>query len=223
MIHTTISNKVLTPSGRFVCGEDICLSASNYHPETWTPRWTVISLVDALRLHMLTTANEIGGLVTSDDKRRSYAESSRSWFLPGIADHRQMVTDGIFSLDEDDTDDLTVDDLAPLNKQPITRPASTEDVPIECEADEETSVVLNDHPKKTKSNKSYDITTKASKKSKHTEIGNASGTPNKHITKKSLTKRLVVEILKLPLRLFSILLMLLTMVESKLRNILDSL
>ncbi|EED89855.1 predicted protein, partial [Thalassiosira pseudonana CCMP1335] len=71
--------QMLTPSGRFICGEDICLSASNYHPETWTPRWTVISLVDALRLHMLTTANEIGGLLSTDEKRRQYALESRSW------------------------------------------------------------------------------------------------------------------------------------------------
>lgn len=30
--------QMLTPTGRFIPGEDICLSASNYHPETWTPR-----------------------------------------------------------------------------------------------------------------------------------------------------------------------------------------
>ena len=30
--------QMLTPSGRFHPGEDICLSASAFHPETWTPR-----------------------------------------------------------------------------------------------------------------------------------------------------------------------------------------
>lgn len=30
--------QILTPSGRFHPGEDICLSASAFHPETWTPR-----------------------------------------------------------------------------------------------------------------------------------------------------------------------------------------
>ncbi|KAL7454250.1 hypothetical protein ACHAWC_005881, partial [Mediolabrus comicus] len=71
--------QMITPSGRFIPGEDICLSASSYHPETWTPRWTVLSLVDALRLHMLTTANEIGGVLATDEKRKEYALQSRSW------------------------------------------------------------------------------------------------------------------------------------------------
>lgn len=29
--------QMLTPSGRFIPGHDICLSASSYHPESWTP------------------------------------------------------------------------------------------------------------------------------------------------------------------------------------------
>jgi len=88
--------QMITPSGRFIPGIDICLSASSYHPETWTPRWTVLSLVDALRLHMLTTANEIGGVLATDDKRRQYALESRSWKYPGIANHERMIAENIF-------------------------------------------------------------------------------------------------------------------------------
>lgn len=90
--------QMITPSGRFIPGEDICLSASSYHPETWTPRWTVLSLVDALRLHMLTTANEIGGVLATDEKRKEYALQSRSWKFNGIANHEKMVAEGIFTL-----------------------------------------------------------------------------------------------------------------------------
>lgn len=101
--------QMITPSGRFIPGEDICLSASSYHPETWTPRWTVLSLVDALRLHMLTTANEIGGVLASDEKRRQYAIESRSWKCHGIANHERMVAENIFvlqNLDSDGDDDV---------------------------------------------------------------------------------------------------------------------
>ena len=87
--------QVLTPSGRFITGEDICLSASSFHPESWTPRWTVLSLVEALRLHMLTTANEIGGKNDTPEQRRKYARASRRWHL-GQIDHGLMVRDGIF-------------------------------------------------------------------------------------------------------------------------------
>ncbi len=87
--------QVLTPSGRFVTGEDICLSASAFHPETWTPRWTILSLVEALRMHMLTTANEIGGLHSSSENRRKFAEKSRTW-KAGRLNHGRMVEEGLF-------------------------------------------------------------------------------------------------------------------------------
>lgn len=92
--------QMLTPSGRFITGEDICLSASSYHPESWTPRWTVLSLIDALRLHMLTSANEIGGAHASNDARREHAMKSRTW-RRGVVDHAQMVASGIFTDDSD--------------------------------------------------------------------------------------------------------------------------
>lgn len=106
--------QVLTPSGRFVTGQDICLSASSFHPETWTPRWTVLSLVDALRLHMLTTANEIGGKNATPDERRRCARASRQWHL-GRVDHRVMVQEGIFPWHDDD--DATPETPAEANEQ----------------------------------------------------------------------------------------------------------
>lgn len=84
--------QLLTPSGRFIPNTDICLSASAHHPETWTPRWTILSLVDALRIHMLSTPNEIGGMHATSEARREYAASSRCWPL-----HRYMISVGIFS------------------------------------------------------------------------------------------------------------------------------
>ena len=93
--------QVLTPSGRFIVGADICLSASSFHPESWTPRWTVLSLVEALRIHMLTTAQEIGGKDDTPEQRRQYARASRRWQL-GRIDHGLMVRDGIFPWEGDE-------------------------------------------------------------------------------------------------------------------------
>lgn len=87
--------QVLTPSGRFISGHDICLSASNYHPESWTPKWTIVSLIDALRLHMMTQANEIGGTSATPTERRKYARASRLWAMGRIS-HPVMVGQGIF-------------------------------------------------------------------------------------------------------------------------------
>jgi ubiquitin-protein ligase len=98
--------QVLTPSGRFIPGHDICLSASNYHPESWTPKWTILSLIDALRLHMVTQANEIGGSSATPTERRKYARASRLWAMGKIS-HPTMVKQGIFAWDD------ALDDASP--------------------------------------------------------------------------------------------------------------
>jgi hypothetical protein len=47
---------------------------------------------------MLTTANEIGGVLATDEKRKEYALQSRSWKFNGIANHEKMVAEGIFTM-----------------------------------------------------------------------------------------------------------------------------
>lgn len=228
---------MLTPSGRFVCREDICLSASNYHPETWTPRWTVISLVDALRLHMLTTANEIGGVASSDENRKSYAQSSRSWFLPGVADHRQMLMDGIFTTSENITDVVEESNEMEVNESYTT--PHTEDEPhgkramlsakcsgrnpkrsgtssAKLDTQAATPIIKRNKPKSQKKK-----ATALAKKSASSK--DVSHTVNNDKVERTIAKQLVIEILKLPLRILSILLMILTILESKLRSALDGL
>lgn len=58
-------------------GSRICLSASEYHPETWQPSWTVTSLVTALVAHMTEPAVEIGSVqgATRTQKRKAAARS----------------------------------------------------------------------------------------------------------------------------------------------------
>lgn len=184
---------------------------------------------------MLTTANEIGGVVSSDEKRRSYAESSRSWFIPGVADHRHMIADGIFLLDGDYAASLESDEdetKEHVNVTNITTAAEVEKDnkkasksgkvhPIASELD----VNPDFEPEQTKSrmnNAARSGSTKASKKA-HARVDNTipDRLHNGSIGN-SLTKRLVIEMLKLPLRILSILLMVLTWVETKLRSILDS-
>lgn len=36
---------VYTPSGRFMPGKKICLSNSSYHPESWSPTWTLTAIL----------------------------------------------------------------------------------------------------------------------------------------------------------------------------------
>lgn len=100
---------MLTPSGRFIPGYDICLSASSYHPETWQPNvWSLRTIVESLRLHMCTAANEIGGINDSFEKRLIYAQASRHWEYEILSknqiikiDHKLMLARGILPNSEE--------------------------------------------------------------------------------------------------------------------------
>jgi ubiquitin-protein ligase len=104
-----------TPSGRFIPFHDICLSASSYHPESWSPRWSVLSLVQALRLHMLTNPQEIGGKSSSLEQTTEYSKLSLAWRLDFHAgkriisvDHALIIRQGALSIiDDDDSPSLS--------------------------------------------------------------------------------------------------------------------
>ncbi|KAL9179316.1 hypothetical protein ACHAXT_008606 [Thalassiosira profunda] len=229
--------QMLTPSGRFICGADICLSASSYHPETWTPRWTVLSLVDALRLHMLTTANEIGGVTATDERRREYAKESRDWRSPGMADHARMVADGLFPLVTEEK----LEDGAEGNDEPIDpvigkdpRGASEkvdvhQNTPSDGVAVEKENIAppTETRAKSTKAEKrqrSSDRKTRQVEKTASTSRNRQSPSSEKDRSILSiLLRKIVIEMLKLPLRMISILLTILRGLEKCLRAITDAL
>lgn len=68
-----------TPSGRFISFKNICLSASAYHPEAWSPLWSIYGMVNALRMHMLSEPNEIGAKTSNVDETIEFARRSLSW------------------------------------------------------------------------------------------------------------------------------------------------
>eukprot|EP00903_Cladosiphon_okamuranus_P018813 g17304.t2 len=77
------SVRMLNPNQRFKVGSRICLSASEFHQDSWQPSWTVTSLVTALVAHMTEPAVEIGSVrgATKTQKRR-VAARSRSFECP---------------------------------------------------------------------------------------------------------------------------------------------
>ncbi|ODN05534.1 Ubiquitin-conjugating enzyme E2 J1 [Orchesella cincta] len=69
---------LLTPNGRF---HAICLSISNYHPETWLTSWSIRTALVALRSFLLTPGNEgaIGSINYANEKGKKLAIKSRHW------------------------------------------------------------------------------------------------------------------------------------------------
>lgn len=96
-----------TPSGRFKPLTDICLSASSYHPESWSAKWTIFGLVVALRLHMLQSPLEIGGMISSLDEMEEYARRSQTyrvqWYAAGdttiVVSHAKLLEEGVLALE----------------------------------------------------------------------------------------------------------------------------
>jgi ubiquitin-conjugating enzyme E2 J2 len=66
---------MITPSGRFEVNKRLCLSMSDYHPETWNPSWRVETILLGLISFMLdeTDPATAGGIVSSKEQRENDA------------------------------------------------------------------------------------------------------------------------------------------------------
>ena len=64
---------MLTPSGRFKPRERICLSISDFHPETWNPTWKTETIITALISFMNGEEHSTGTMEASTHQRRRLA------------------------------------------------------------------------------------------------------------------------------------------------------
>lgn len=85
---------MITPSGRFQVNTRLCLSISDFHPDTWNPSWTVSTIIMGLISFMngeykfklifflneyssiSETAPTLGSINSSDSDRRALARRS---------------------------------------------------------------------------------------------------------------------------------------------------
>jgi ubiquitin-conjugating enzyme E2 J2 len=47
------SLQMVTPNGRFKTDENICMSFTKYHPESWSPLWNIENMITGLISFML--------------------------------------------------------------------------------------------------------------------------------------------------------------------------
>lgn len=74
--------KMLTPSGRFEINKTICMSNSHFHPEEWSPMWTLSQLLigfvslfdDDLESHI-----GISHIKTTPEKKKKMAIKSKEY------------------------------------------------------------------------------------------------------------------------------------------------
>ena len=68
-----------TPSGRFEINKRVCLTISDFHPETWSPLWTVGSILTGIVSFMNSDELTTGGLAASSAERKSLAIASTAY------------------------------------------------------------------------------------------------------------------------------------------------
>ncbi len=74
---------MITPSGRFQTNSKLCLSMSDFHPESWNPLWTVSSILKGLLSFMIEDTPTYGSIKTSVQHRRILAAASLSYNCQG--------------------------------------------------------------------------------------------------------------------------------------------
>ena len=82
------SIKMYTPSGRFETNVRICLSMSDYHPETWNPSWGIKTILLGLYSFMIDdefSEGTIGSIKATHIERVKFSENSMIFtFAPSI-------------------------------------------------------------------------------------------------------------------------------------------
>ena len=72
---------MLTPNGRFKTNTRLCLSISDYHPDTWNPAWSVSTILTGLLSFMLENNPTMGSIETSDYEKKVLAKQSGDFNL----------------------------------------------------------------------------------------------------------------------------------------------
>jgi len=88
-----------TPSGRFQTSTRLCLSMSDYHPESWNPSWSVGTILTGLVSFMVGNESSVGTTETSDVSKKQFARESYDWCVdkssPRGRKFRELFTDFI--------------------------------------------------------------------------------------------------------------------------------
>lgn len=70
---------MLTPSGRFQINTKICMSMSDFHPESWNPMWSVATIIQGVQSFMASDELTTGGLRDSEANRKQFAKLSMAY------------------------------------------------------------------------------------------------------------------------------------------------
>jgi ubiquitin-conjugating enzyme E2 J2 len=70
---------MITPSGRFQPGVTLCTTFSHYHPEQWSPTWTIGTTLIGLVSFMVENGQGVGSISATSAERKKFAKKSISF------------------------------------------------------------------------------------------------------------------------------------------------
>jgi ubiquitin-conjugating enzyme E2 J2 len=70
------SISIFTPNGRFATNTKLCLSITDYHPESWNPMWSVGTILTGLLSFMYDNQPTTGSITSSDTEKQQLARAS---------------------------------------------------------------------------------------------------------------------------------------------------
>ena len=86
------SLSMVTPSRRFEVNTRLCLSMSDFHPESWTPGWSVATILTGMLSFMLEDVGTTGSIRTTDDEKKKLAADSLRWNMENPTVKRMFPT-----------------------------------------------------------------------------------------------------------------------------------
>ncbi|KAF1766813.1 hypothetical protein GCK72_006771 [Caenorhabditis remanei] len=70
---------MITPNGRFATNTRLCLSISDYHPESWNPGWTVSAILIGLHSFMNENQPAAGSIAGTPQEQKNLAAASKEF------------------------------------------------------------------------------------------------------------------------------------------------
>lgn len=70
---------MMTPSGRFQINTKLCMSMSDFHPESWNPMWSISSIIQGVQSFMASSELTTGGIKSPESERKKLAGFSMAY------------------------------------------------------------------------------------------------------------------------------------------------